>query len=84
MIDLPSGQQDNGDNTKDTCGNEVGSPITVVTSNERRGDGSTSSDVDSSIEVYNPNELHLQKKVKVLAHVDALVSQSRGDENDLS
>jgi len=61
-IFLPPVQQDKRHKTKDTCGNEEGSPITVVTSDERRGDGSTSSNVDSSVEIYNTNELHFWGK----------------------
>ena len=59
IVLLPSGQQDEGDKTKDTRGDEVGGPISVVTGDERRRDGSASSNVDSSVEVYNTNELHL-------------------------
>ena len=62
-VSLPPVQQDKGYKTKDTCGNEEGSPITVVTSDKRRGDGSTSSDVDSSVEIYGSNELHLQERL---------------------
>ena len=61
-ISLPPVQQDDGHKTKDACGDEEGSPITMITGNERRGDGSASSDVDSSVKVCRPDELHLQKR----------------------
>ena len=68
-VSLPPVQQDEGYKTKDTCGNEEGSPVTVVASNERRGDGSTSSNVDSGVEIYDSNELHQERRGSRYLHM---------------
>lgn len=49
---LLSNKEDNGHQNENAGGDEVGRPVSVVTREERRGDGTTGSEIDGGVEPH--------------------------------